>query len=118
ALGVLFSLPRGGTLVVNTPLPFPEGVAAAEVLKVGATGDEASPDALERKRGPFVVAFGALMSAALQAITFTGVAATETTKYFRVLMGASGVDLGYSLALLGAGHLVGISVGLAMIVGV
>jgi putative OPT family oligopeptide transporter len=117
-LGVLFSIPLRRTLVVNTPLPFPEGVAAAEVLKVGATGDEASPDAIERSRGPLVVAFGALMSAALQAITFTGVAATETTKYFRVLMGASGVDLAYSLALLGAGHLVGISVGLAMIVGV
>ncbi len=117
-LGVLFSIPLRRTLVVNTPLPFPEGVAAAEVLKAGATGEEASPDAIERERGPIVVAFGALMSAGLQAITFTGVAATETAKYFRVLLGASGVDLGYSLALLGAGHLVGISVGLAMIVGV
>ncbi|MFZ2028948.1 MAG: oligopeptide transporter, OPT family [Vitreimonas sp.] len=117
-LGVLFSIPLRRTLVVNTPLPFPEGVAAAEVLKAGATGDEASPDALERQRGPLVVAFGALMSAALQAITFTGVAATETTKYFRVLLGASGIDIGFSLALVGAGHLVGISVGLAMIVGV
>ena len=116
-LGVLFSIPLRRTLVVNTPLPFPEGVAAAEVLKAGATGDEASPDALERKRGPLVVAFGALMSAGLQAITFTGVAAAETTKYFRVLMGASGIDLGVSLALLGAGHLVGISVGLAMTAG-
>ncbi|MBI3438836.1 MAG: oligopeptide transporter, OPT family, partial [Proteobacteria bacterium] len=117
-LGVLFSIPLRRTLVVNTPLPFPEGVAAAEVLKAGATGDEASPDAIERTRGPLVVAFGALMSAVLQAITFTGVAAAETTKYFRVLAGASGIDLGFSLALLGAGHLVGISVGLAMIVGV
>jgi putative OPT family oligopeptide transporter len=117
-LGVLFSIPLRRTLVVNTPLPFPEGVAAAEVLKVGATGDEASPDALERNRGPLVVAFGAVMSAGLQAITFTGAAATEVTKYFRVGMGASGIDLGFSLALLGAGHLVGISVGLAMVVGV
>jgi len=117
-LGVLFSIPLRRTLVVNTPLPFPEGVAAAEVLKAGATGDEASPDAIERQRGPIVVLFGAIMSAALQAITFTGVAAAETTKYFRVLLGATGIDLGFSLALVGAGHLVGISVGLAMIVGV
>jgi len=117
-LGVLFSIPLRRTLVVNTPLPFPEGVAAAEVLKVGATGDEASPDALERRRGPLVVAFGAMMSAFLQAITFTGVAASETSKYFALALGASGVDLGYSLALVGAGHLVGISVGLAMVVGV
>jgi putative OPT family oligopeptide transporter len=116
-LGVLFSIPLRRTLVVNTPLPFPEGVAAAEVLRVGATGDEASPDAIERKRGPLVVAFGALMSAGLQAITFTGAAAAEMAKYFRVAMGATGLDLGFSLALLGAGHLVGLSVGMAMLAG-
>lgn len=116
-LGVLFSIPLRRTLVVNTPLPFPEGVAAAEVLRVGATGDEASPDALERNRGPLVVLFGAIMSAALQAVSFTGVAAAETTKYFRVMTSASGVDLGFSLALVGAGHLVGLSVGMAMLTG-
>jgi putative OPT family oligopeptide transporter len=116
-LGVLFSIPLRRTLVVNTPLPFPEGVAAAEVLKVGATGDEASPDAIERNRGPLVVAFGALVSAGLQAVTLTGVAAAEMTKNFRLLLGATGIDLGFSLALLGAGHLVGLSVGLAMLVG-
>jgi parallel beta-helix repeat protein len=36
----------------------PEGVAAAEVLKVGATADDASPDALERTRGPLLVLWG------------------------------------------------------------
>jgi len=63
------------------------------------------------------VAFGALVSAGLQAVTLTGVAAAEMTKNFRVLLGATGLDLGFSLALLGAGHLVGLSVGLAMLVG-
>src|ERR1043165_4629761 len=48
-LGVMFSIPLRRALVVNTPLPFPEGVAAAAVLQAGATGDEASADALERK---------------------------------------------------------------------
>ena len=38
-LGVLFSIPLRRALVVNSPLPFPEGVAAAEVLKVGARED-------------------------------------------------------------------------------
>ncbi|MEQ1493910.1 MAG: oligopeptide transporter, OPT family, partial [Terricaulis sp.] len=33
-LGVMFSIPLRRALVVNTTLPFPEGVAAAEVLKV------------------------------------------------------------------------------------
>ncbi len=120
-LGVLFSIPLRRTLVVNTPLPFPEGVAAAEVLKVGATGDEASPNAIERERGPIVVLFGALVSAGMQLVTLTGLAAAELTKYFRVgvaaAAGATGIDLGFSMALLGAGHLVGLSVGLAMLVG-
>src|SRR5438045_1669494 len=34
-LGVLFSVPLRRALVSDSPLPFPEGVAAAEVLKVG-----------------------------------------------------------------------------------
>ncbi len=116
-LGVLFSIPLRRALVVNSTLPFPEGLAAAAVLKAGATGDEASPDALERKRGPLIVLVGALTSAATQIIGATGVAATGLAHFFRVGSGASGVQLGFSLALLGAGHLVGISVGLAMLTG-
>src|ERR1700753_2883035 len=34
-LGVLFTIPLRRALVVNTDLPYPEGVAAAEVLEVG-----------------------------------------------------------------------------------
>ncbi len=116
-LGVLFSIPLRRALVVNSTLPFPEGLAAAAVLKAGATGDEASPDALERKRGPLIVAVGALASAATQVVSATGVAATGLAHFFRVGSGATGVNLGFSLALLGAGHLVGLSVGLAMLTG-
>jgi putative OPT family oligopeptide transporter len=116
-LGVLFSIPLRRALVINSTLPFPEGLAAAEVLKAGATGDEASPNAIERKRGPLIVLVGALTAAATQIISATGVAATGLAHFFRVGSGASGVQLGFSLALLGAGHLVGISVGLAMLTG-
>jgi putative OPT family oligopeptide transporter len=116
-LGVLFSIPLRRALVVNSPLPFPEGVAAAEVLKAGATGDEASPNAVERRRGPLIILAGALVSAATQIVSFTGLSATGVAAFFRVGAGASAVHIGYSLALLGAGHLVGISVGLAMLTG-
>src|SRR4249920_752812 len=34
-LGVLFTIPLRRAMVVNTDLPYPEGVAAAEVLEVG-----------------------------------------------------------------------------------
>jgi putative OPT family oligopeptide transporter len=116
-LGVLFSIPLRRALVVNSPLPFPEGLAAAEVLKVGATGDEASPDAVERRRGPLIVLAGALVAAGTQIVSFTGIAATGIAHFFRVGAGASAIHIGYSLALFGAGHLVGISVGLAMLTG-
>ncbi len=116
-LGVMFSIPLRRALVVNSPLPFPEGVAAAEVLKVGATGDEAPANITERTRGPLVVLFGALAAAGVQIVTFTGLAAATTQQVFRVGASVTGVTLGWSMALVGAGHLVGISVGLAMLVG-
>jgi putative OPT family oligopeptide transporter len=116
-LGVLFSIPLRRALVVNSPLPFPEGVAAAEVLKVGAREDEAPANIVERKRGPLVVLFGALVAAGMQLATLTGVAAGAFAHYFRLGSGASGIRGGYSFALIGAGHLVGISVGMAMLAG-
>jgi len=116
-LGVLFSIPLRRALVINSNLPFPEGLAAAAVLKAGATGDEASPDAVERRRGPLIVLFGALTAAANQIVSATGIAATGLTHFFRVGSSATGVNIGFSLALLGAGHLVGISVGLAILTG-
>src|SRR5262249_32938003 len=48
----------------------------------------------------------------------TRVAAGELQSFFRLgTNSASGYDLTFSLALLGAGHLVGLSVGVAMLVG-
>ena len=117
-LGVLFSIPLRRALVVNSPLPYPEGVAAAEVLKVGARADEAPANILERTRGPLVVLYGAIVAAFMQIVTFTGVAAAGIATYFRVGAGVSGLSTSFSLALIGAGHLVGISVGIAMLVGI
>jgi putative OPT family oligopeptide transporter len=37
-LGVLFTIPLRRALIIEQPLQFPEGVATAEVLKVGAEG--------------------------------------------------------------------------------
>ena len=44
-LGVMFSVPLRRTLVVDTDLPYPEGVAAAEVLRVGPARAPAMPKA-------------------------------------------------------------------------
>ena len=45
-LGVLFTIPLRRALIDEPSLRFPEGVATAEVLKVGAQSDGASPGAL------------------------------------------------------------------------
>src|SRR5207248_11611447 len=50
--------------------------------------------------------------------TATRIAAAEVTGFFRLGGAASsGYNIAWSLALLGAGHLVGLSVGMAMLVG-
>ena len=64
-LGVTFSIPLRRTLVVQGGLPYPEGVAAAEVLKVGSPGADQSESAVrENKSGLWVVVTGAVVSAA------------------------------------------------------
>ncbi|MEQ1618918.1 MAG: oligopeptide transporter, OPT family, partial [Terricaulis sp.] len=67
--------------------------------------------------GPLVVLFGALAAAGVQIVTFTGLAVATTQHFFRIGASVTGVTLGWSMALVGAGHLVGISVGVAMLVG-
>src|ERR1700748_2030632 len=42
-LGVLFTIPLRRAMVVNTDLPYPEGVAAAEVLEVGESARGQAP---------------------------------------------------------------------------
>ena len=62
-LGVLFTIPLRRAMVVNTDLPYPEGVAAAEVLEVGeAARSQASA---ESREGLLAVVWGAVASAGL-----------------------------------------------------
>jgi putative OPT family oligopeptide transporter len=118
-LGVLFTIPLRRALVTNSDLPYPEGVAAAEVLKVGSgTRGETKDETGEAREGLIAVILGAAASAGLAILTATRVAAATVTGFFRVGATAStGYDIAFSLALVGAGHLVGLSVGIAMLVG-
>jgi putative OPT family oligopeptide transporter len=120
-LGVLFTIPLRRALVTHSDLPYPEGVAAAEVLKVGSgtRGDaSAQAGAGESREGLIAVILGSAASAGLAIFTSTRIAAAEVQDYFRVgRTSASGYDIAFSLALFGAGHLVGLSVGLAMLLG-
>ena len=114
-LGVMFSVPLRRALVVDTPLPYPEGRAAAEVLKVGAGSREG---AAESARGLWVIVWTALTSAGFAILTQTRIVAAEAAVWFRAGAGATGISGGLSFALIGAGHLVGLSVGMAMLAGI
>ena len=117
-LGVLFTIPLRRALVTNSDLPYPEGVAAAEVLKVGAGLHEGGASAGAAREGLFAIVLGSVASAGLAVFAATRIAAGEVQSFFRVgADGATGYNLAFSLALLGAGHLVGITVGLAMFLG-
>ncbi len=117
-LGVLFTIPLRRALVTTSDLPYPEGVAAAEVLIVGAgTRGETKDETGEAREGLVAVILGSIASAGFAIVTATRVAAAELNGFTRVGSGSTGWNLGWSLALLGAGHLVGLSVGMAMLVG-
>ena len=114
-LGVMYTVPLRRALVSQSTLPYPEGVAAAEVLKVGTATREG---AKEGKAGLQAVLLGAIASAVMALGAAAKVMAAELTFYFRTgAAGATGIGAAGSLALIGAGHLMGITVGIAMLVG-
>ena len=114
-LGVLFSVPLRRALVTDSPLPYPEGVAAAEVLRVG---EEGRGGADENSRGLAAIVMGSLVSAGWALSNALKLTAADASGFFRAGSGVSGINPGFQFALLGVGHLVGISVGVAMALGI
>ena len=118
-LGVMYTIPLRRALVTQSDLPYPEGVAAAEVLKVGMGsrgGDDAAAVA-EGREGLLAVIWGAVASAGFSVASATKLFASEAGVYFRLGPSATGLNASLSFALRGAGHLVGRSVGLAVLGG-
>ncbi|CAA9495561.1 MAG: oligopeptide transporter [uncultured Sphingomonas sp.] len=113
-LGVMYSVPLRRALVTGSPLPYPEGVAAAEVLKVGAGVGGAA----ENKRGLAAISIGAAIAAGYVLLAKMRLLAEEASTTFNIGSGATTLTAGLSLAYIGVGHLIGIAVGMAMLVGV
>ncbi len=113
-LGVMFSVPLRRALVTGSDLPYPEGRAAAEVLKVGSASEEG---AAENKKGLNLIALNALVAAGFGLLAKMKLVGEEAGRNFVVGGGVSGVSSGLSFALVAVGHLVGLSVGLAMLLG-
>lgn len=112
-LGVLFTIPLRRAMIVNSDLPYPEGLAAAEILKVGsgsAAGNKAN-GIKEIMSGGIVAAIINLCSSGFQVIS------SEVHYWFTFGKITSQLPLGFSSALLGAGYLIGIASGISILVG-
>src|SRR5436190_7589786 len=112
-LGVMYSVPLRRALVTGTDLPYPEGVAAAEVLKVGSGVGGAE----ENRRGLVLIGASTLVSAFYFIVAKTRLLTDTAKQVFRVGTGGSAISASLSMALIGVGHLVGVAVGAAMVVG-
>jgi putative OPT family oligopeptide transporter len=116
-LGVMYTIPLRRALVTGSDLPYPEGVAAAEVLKVGA-GSQADQRDTGGEAGLLTIIVGSIVSALVAFLVAAKLFASEIGYYFRpTATTATGFGGTLSLALLGAGHLMGIAVGVAFLVG-
>ena len=113
-LGVLFTIPLRRAMVVHSDLAYPEGVAAAEILKVGSNdADSKQGNGLkEIMSGGIVAGIVALLSNGFQILS------GGLSLWFHVGRGMTQFPIGYSTALVGAGYLIGIASGLAMLVGI
>jgi putative OPT family oligopeptide transporter len=108
-LGVMFTIPLRRALVVESALPFPEGVAAAEILRLG--GDDASGGARALATGGIV---SAVLSLATSGFALLADNVTTTLAAGHALFRLSS---GFSLALVGAGYLMGAAAGAAILLG-
>ena len=114
-LGVLFTIPLRRAMVVHSDLAYPEGVAAAEILKAGSHSEDTdgkSSGLKEIMAGSIISGIVALLTNGFQVI------AGGLSLWFPVGRGISQIACGYSGALVGAGYLIGLTSGLAILVGI
>ena len=108
-LGVLFSVPLRRALIVEQKLAFPEGQAAAEVLKAGENPSQ----------GIRILALSALGGAFAKLAAASGLKlipdAAASAGFFGKYLGYFGTNL--SPALIGVGYIVGLNVGIVVLAG-
>jgi putative OPT family oligopeptide transporter len=116
-LGVMFSVPLRRVMVVQGKLPYPEGVAAAEILRVGSA-DTGVGGADETRRGLRDILFGGVLSAGFSLVA-SGLKlfAENLNLWFAAGASVLRLPLGFSLALVGAGYMIGIVSGIAILIG-
>jgi len=99
-LGVLFSIPLRRSMLLKENLPYPEGIATGEVLKVGEDGNKRSAKIL--LTSSFLSALFSFLQSGLKIVS-------EQVQYWtKIGSTAFGGGLLLSPALMGAGYIVGI----------
>lgn len=124
-LGVMFTIPLRHVMVVQSNLPYPEGVAAAEILRVGSAGraQDAPQTAAHASAKPAATGMGDIVAGGVAAavVSFAAsglrVLGDSVSGWFALGGAVFRLPMGFSLALLGAGYLIGIVAGLAMLTG-
>lgn len=115
-LGVIFTIPLRYAMVVKSELPYPEGVAAAEILKVGSheEGDnrQGGSGIKELAAGGVLAGFMSFCAGGLRVI------ADSASYWFKSGTAIFQLPMGFSMALLGAGYLVGLTGGIAILLGI
>ena len=114
-LGVLFTIPLRRAMVMNSDLPYPEGRAAAEILKVGSS---VPGETVKQSGGMKEIVSGGVLAGVISFVT-QGLRVLGESKsfWFPVGAGATQIPFGFSSALLGAGFLIGIASGIAILIG-
>ncbi|AIZ79961.1 peptide transporter [Actinobacillus equuli subsp. equuli] len=110
-LGVIFTVPLRNVMVVKSDLPYPEGVAAAEILKAGDEADSKDSGVKEIVSGGLLAALVSFLTNGLRVV------ADGASYWFKGGNAIFQLPMGFSFALLGAGYLVGMMGGIAMLVG-
>ncbi|MCF9047226.1 OPT family oligopeptide transporter [Acinetobacter nectaris] len=122
-LGVLFTIPLRQIMVVQSDLPYPEGIAAAEILKAGTAGTVANEKGVVQKGKETTHAKEILYGGVLAAVVsfFNSglrVISDSASLWLKGGHAIFQIPMGFSLALLGAGSLIGMSAGVAILVGI
>ena len=108
-LGVLFSVPLRRSLIVDQGLAFPEGKAAAEVLKTGENPGQ----------GIKLLAGSAILGGLIKLAAGSGLRlipdTAQAAAWFGKTIGYAGTNL--SPALFGVGYIVGLNIGIVVFAG-
>nr|WP_312276479.1 oligopeptide transporter, OPT family [Moraxella sp. CTOTU46711] len=119
-LGVIFTIPLRYAMVVNSDLPYPEGVAAAEILRAGEQDiSDDTPAQSDASTGAKDIVIGGALSGIVAFLTGgLRVLADSAGYWFKAGSAITQLPMGFSLALLGAGYLVGVAGGIAILLGI